>query len=232
MKYLLTSAGIKNDSIRNELVRQLGKPIEESSALLVSTAIYPFNVGPHMAHKVASGQAKSPLGELGWRSLGLLELTALPTIKEEAWLPVLEDTDALLVFGGDVLYLAYWMKKSGLANRLPHLQNLVYVGVSAGSIVTTAFNPDFESNLETIPSGNDRASMGNRALGFHDFALCVHLDHPDPMFEDSSSANVEKWASSIPVPTYAIDDQSALSVVDGRVEVITEGHWRLFNPKG
>ena len=232
MKFLLTSAGIKNQSIRHALVELLGKPVEESDALLISTAIYPFDGGPQMAQRVASGQAKSPLGEIGWRSLGLLELTALPSIKEEAWFPALEKTDALLVFGGDVLYLAYWMKKSGLADRLPHLQNLVYVGVSAGSIVTTAFNPDFESNLETIPSGNDRASIGNRALGFHDFALCVHLDHPDAMFEDSSSANVKKWASTIPVPTYAIDDQSALSVVDGRVEVITEGHWNLFNPRG
>lgn len=231
MKFLLTSAGIKNQSIRDALVTLLGKPIEESDALLIPTAIYPFGVGPEMAQKVASGQAKSPLGELGWRSLGLLELTALPSIREEAWVPLLEKTDALLVFGGDVLYLAYWMKQSGLADRLLHLKNLVYVGVSAGSIVTTAFNPDFESNLATIPPNSDRASMGNRSLGFLDFALCVHLDHPDPIHDDASMANVEKWAATIPVPTYALDDESALSVVEGHVEVVTEGNWHLFHPR-
>ena len=62
MKVLLTSAGISNTSIRNALVDLLGKPIAESSALFVPTAIY----------ALANG------GKLGWKSLGGLELTALP----------------------------------------------------------------------------------------------------------------------------------------------------------
>jgi dipeptidase E len=43
-------------------------------------------------------------------------------------------------------------------------------------------------------------------------------------------ANAEKWAGRLPVPAYAIDDQTAVAVIDGTVEVVSEGHWKLFNP--
>ena len=136
MKFLLTSAGIKNASIHKALVDLLGKPIAESSALCIPTAIYPFSVGPSMAYRFISGLGPSPLTELGWKSLGVLELTALPSIKRENWVTPVEEADALLVFGGDVLYLCRWMRESGLAELLPSLRKTVYVGVSAGSMVT------------------------------------------------------------------------------------------------
>jgi dipeptidase E len=164
-------------------------------------------------------------------SLGVLELTALTSIQEESWVPMLRQTDVLYVWGGDVLYLSYWMKKSGLANLLPTLTELVYMGCSAGSIVTTPYNTDAEFNLQFVPSGHEMALEADKALGLVDFALCVHLDDPDPMFEDSSMANAEKWAAGVPIPTYAIDDETAIKVVDGAVEVVSEGHWKLFNPE-
>jgi hypothetical protein len=48
--------------------------------------------------------------------LGVLELTALPSINEEDWVPMVRETDVLLVNGGDPLYLCYWMRQSGLAD--------------------------------------------------------------------------------------------------------------------
>lgn len=229
MNFLLTSSGIANPTIRDALVEMLGKPIAESSALIVPTAIYPFPGGSVRAWEAICGRAKSPLSDLGWRSLGVLELTALPSIQEESWVPAVREADALLVWGGNVLYLCHWMRRSGLAELLPSLERLVYVGVSAGSIATTAYNCDAESNLQFVPPGSDMALESERALGMVDFALCVHLDNPDPMFEDSSMANVERWAASVPVPTYAIDDETALKVSGGTVEVVSEGHWRLFD---
>jgi len=229
MKLLLTSGGISNPSIAEALVGLLGKPIAESSALIIPTAIYPFPDGAAGAWRAVCGQAPSPLSEVGWKSLGVLELTALPSIQEESWIPMVRQTDALLVWGGDVMYLSYWMRQSGLADLLPSLSDSVYVGVSAGSIVMTPYNCDAEFNLQYVPAGSDRAREGDRALGLVDFALRVHLDRDG--FEDSSMANVETWASEIPAPTYAIDDQSALKVVDGAVEVVSEGNWRLFNPR-
>jgi dipeptidase E len=139
---------------------------------------------------------------------------------------LLRETDALLVWGGDVLYLTYWMRQSGLAELLPSLSDLVYVGVSAGSIVLTPYNCDAEFDLQFVPAGSDQVREGDRALGFVDFGLRVHLDREG--FEDSTMTEVEKWASEIPAPTYAIDDQTAVRVVDGAVEVVSEGNWKLF----
>ncbi len=221
MKFLLTSAGIKNPSIHNALVDLLGKPIAEASALCIPTAIYPFSVGPAMAYRFISGLATSPLTELGWKSLGVLELTALPSIKREHWVAAVEETDALLVYGGDVLYLCRWMRESGLADLLPSLRETVYVGVSAGSMVTA---PIFG---ETYDDPNTPFVI-DKGLGLVDFALLPHLDHEN--HPESSTANVERMAAEVPVPLYAIDDETAIKVTDGTVEVVSEGHWKLFAP--
>lgn len=228
MKFLLTSAGISNPSISDALVDLLGKPIAQSSALFIPTGIYPFPGGAGMAWKAICGKGPNPLCELGWKSLGVLELTALPTIREENWVPMVRETDALLVFGGDVLYLTYWMRQSGLANLLPSLTETVYVGVSAGSIAVTPYNCDTEFDLQFVLDGSDMRQGADRALGLVDFTLYPHLDHPE--MPDTTLANIEKWASGIPVPTYAIDDATAIMVIDGTAEVVSEGTWRLFNP--
>ena len=230
VKLLLTSSGISNQSIVDALEDLLGKPIRESSALYVPTGIYPFPGGAVRAHDAIIGTAKSPLCGLGWKSLGVLELTALPSIQRESWVPTLKETDALLVGGGNVLYLTHWMQQSGLAELLPSLDNLVYVGVSAGSIVMTPYNFDAEFNRQFVPPGSDMGRQSERALGLVDFAVCVHLDNPDPMFDDSSMANIEKWATQIPASTYAIDDMSAVKVNGETVDVVSEGNWKMFSP--
>jgi dipeptidase E len=230
VKLLLTSSGISNQSIHDALVELLGKPIAESSALFVPTAIYPFPGGGANAWRAISGGAKSPLCELGWKSLGLLELTALPSIQRESWVPTLQETDALLVWGGNVLYLCHWMRQSGMADLLPTLENLVYVGVSAGSIAMTPYNFDAEWNLQFVPSGSDMALESEMTLGLVEFAVCVHLDNPDPNFEDSTMAKVGEWAAGVPAPTYAIDDETAIKVSGSTIEVVSEGHWKLFAP--
>jgi dipeptidase E len=222
MKFLLTSAGIKNTSIHNALVALLGKPISESTALCIPTAIYPFAVGPSLAYRFISGLGPSPLTELGWKSLGVLELTALPSIKRENWVAPVEEADALLVFGGDVLYLCRWMRESGLADLLPSLRKTVYVGVSAGSMVTA---PIFG---ETYDDPNAPFVI-EKGLGLVDFALLPHMDHEN--HPESSAVKVERMAAKVPVPTYAIDDETAIKVVDGVAEVISEGYWKRFMPQ-
>jgi dipeptidase E len=228
MKFLLTSSGIRNPSIAGALVDLLGKPIVESTALFIPTGVYPFSGGGEMAWKAIHGQAPSPLCQLGWKSLGMLELTALPTIREENWVPAVREADALLVWGGDVLYLTYWLRQSGLADLLPSLSDTVYVGVSAGSIAVTPYNCDVEFDLGFVPDGSDMAAGGDRALGLVDLTLYPHFNDPD--MEDTELSNIQKWASGIPVPTYAIDDDTAIKVVEGTVEVISEGDWKLINP--
>lgn len=226
MQILLTSAGISNPSIAEALVEMLGKPIAESTALLIPTAVHPFPGGARMAFEAITGAASSPLAGLGWKSLGVLELTALPTIRPESWVPMVREADALLVWGGDVLYLCHWMRESGLAELLPSLES-VYVGVSAGSIAVTPYNCDAEFDLDFVPDGSDMASRAE-PLGLVDFTLYPHLGHAD--MPDTSLASIERWASGVPVPTYAIDDATAITVVDGQVEVVSEGEWERFEP--
>ena len=152
MKLLLTSAGISNASIRTALVDLLGKPIAEASALFVPTAIYGILGGGDIVRRVINGILGDPFCELGWKSLGLLELTALPSIKQELWVPALQETDALLVGGGDCQYLTYWMQQSGLAALLPSLLNkMVYVGLSAGSMIMTRYGTTYGNQSVTQP---------------------------------------------------------------------------------
>jgi dipeptidase E len=222
MRFLLTSAGIKNTSIHGALVDLLGKPIAESSALCIPTAAYGHPMaGPGAAWRFISGrEPRTPMCELGWKSLGVLELTALPSIDEEQWVPMVQETDVLLVNGGDPLYLCYWMRQSGLADLLPSLR-AVWVGLSAGSMVMAPnVGEDFVG--WTPPTGADEG------LGLVDFSMFPHLDNKD--LPDNCMANAEKWAASVPVPGYAIDDQTAIKVTDGSVEVVSEGHWKLFAP--
>ena len=153
--------------------------------------------------------------------MGVLELTALPSIDEEHWVPKVQETDALLVGGGDSLYLCHWMRQSGLADLFPSLRAVVYVGLSGGSMVMTP-NIGEDVVLWKPPTG------GDRALGIVDFSIFPRVDHED--MPDNSMAEAEKWAAGLPVPAYAIDDQTAIKVTDGAVEVVSEGHWKLFTP--
>jgi dipeptidase E len=230
MKFLLTSSGIANSSIRNALVELLGKPIAESGALCIPTAAYACPGGAAMAWRFLRGVAKSPLSEVGWKSLGVLELTALPSLSRDRWVPLVQEADALLVYGGDVLYLCYWMRQSGLADLLPQLpRETVYVGVSAGSMVVTPyFGKAYDDWFCRQPPASHLPKGDERALGLMDFSVFPHLDHPES--PDNSLANAARWAAKGPVPTYAIDDQTAIKVIDGVVEVVSEGHWKRFVP--
>ncbi|MET3548314.1 dipeptidase E [Paenibacillus favisporus] len=222
MKFLLTSAGINNKSIQDALVDMLGKPIAESSALCIPTAMYghPW-VGPGVkAWQFISGNSENPMVELGWKSVGVLELTALPSIAEDRWVPLVRETDVLLVAGGDALYLCHWMRQSGLADLLPSL-NAVYVAMSAGSMVMAPnIGEDFVG--WTPPNG------GDETLGLVDFSMFPHLDHE--LLPGNTMAAAERWAAGMQRPSYAMDDQTAIKVIDGAVEVVSEGHWKLFSP--
>ena len=222
MKLLLTSGGVTNGSIRSALVEMLGKPIEQSTALLVPTAQWgqpmcsPETVWRTVADRW-DGQAG--LVGLGWKSVGVLELTALPTIGEERWVSWVREADVLLVDGGEAVYLAHWMLESGLADLLPSLPDTVWVGVSAGSMVMTPrVGPQF---VDWRPDGTDET------LGVVGFSVFPHLDYPG--WSSITTESARRWAANIPGPAYAIDDQTAISVVDGTLEVVSEGNWEYFD---
>jgi dipeptidase E len=218
MRLLLTSAGITNTSIRAALLELLGRPIVECRALLISTASYPLRGGPELAWNFIAGEEpRTPMAELGWKSVGVLELTALPSIDRATWLAAVHDADVLLVNGGDAIYLDRWLRESGLAELLPSL-GAVYVGLSAGSLVMAPRIADVFAGW-TSPAGGE-------GLGMVDFEIFPHLDNPE--LPENTMVDAERWASGVTGAGYAIDDQTAITVVDGTVEVVSEGHWRLF----
>jgi dipeptidase E len=223
MKFLLTSAGIKNASIHTALVDLLGKPIAESNALCIPTAGYGHpSMSPENSWRFISGrEPECPMCELGWKSLGVLELTALPSIGQERWASWVRATDVLLVNGGDALYLAYWMRQSGLADLLPSLRETVWVGLSAGSMVMTPRIGTYFVQWKP-PTG------GDETLGMVDFSIFPHLDHVD--LPHNTMADAERWADTLTNPAYAIDDETAIKVIDGSIEVVSEGHWKRFTP--
>ena len=219
MKLLLTSAGIKNATIRDALEEMLGRSIEESTALCIPTGTYVSPGGAASAWRFIAGRASTPMCELGWKSLGVLELAALPSIGRDVWLPMVQETDAILVNGGDPMYLSYWMKESGFADALATQYDGVYVGLSAGSMVLAPqVGEDFVRWRP--PEG------GDTTLGLIDFSIFPHLDHVD--MPTNAMADAEQWAATLSGPAYALDDESAIRTVDGALDVISEGHWRFF----
>jgi dipeptidase E len=218
MKLLLTSGGVTNPSIQEALVDLLGKPLGEATALCIPTAEYGHRAcTPESAWRFVAGRSPSPMCDLGWASVGLLELTALPSIGRDRWEPWVRAADVFLVDGGDATYLCHWMRESGLADLLPSLSEQVWVGVSAGSMVMTPrIGADFVS---WDPPGGD-----DTTLGVVDFSIFPHLDHE--MMPGNTLAEAERWADELGLPAYAIDDQTALAVADGRVRVVSEGRWR------
>lgn len=220
MKLLLTSAGIKNATIEKALIDLLGKPISDCNALCIPTALYGHPAaGPRQAWRCISGQETgTPTVGLGWKSVGVLELTALPSLPEERWLPLLRETDVLLVEGGDAAYLCHWLRESGLADLLPSLRETVWVGVSAGSMVIT---PRVGEDFVTWKS-----PAGDSTLGLVEFSIFPHLDNPG--LPHNTMAAAERWAASIGGPAYAIDDETAIRVVGKDVEVVSEGRWKLL----
>ena len=230
MKLLLTSAGITNPSIRTALVNLLGKPTTAAKAVCIPTAIYALPSGSsdswatlHLFH------------ELGWQDYGVLELTTLPSILESDWLPAVEAADVIIVGGGNTGYLSYWMHRSGLADKLPALlKHKVYVGVSAGSMVVThSLNVDRDVLARTGTYYDDEYDEtappnagSDKTLKLVNFVVRPHLNAD--YFPAITLENMEKAAAKIDVPLCTFDDQTAIQVIDDKVDVISEGAWKRF----
>ena len=219
MKMLLTSGGVTNESIRKSLIGLIGKEPQSSRALCIPTAqwAHPYCSPESVRNLIAATPDFKYFTGIEWASLGVLELTALPTIGIERWRPWVESADVILADGGDATYLCHWMRQSGFVDLLPALKDKVWVGVSAGSMVMTPRIGTYFVEWSQAPN--------DRCLGQVDFSIFPHLN----AFPTNTILAAEKWAKEIGIPAYAIDEQTAIQVVDAKVEVISEGYWREFN---
>jgi dipeptidase E len=230
MKLLLTSAGLSNESIRTALAELMGKSIGDAKLVFVPTAMHAVAEGCKYMWEDIARQS-----EIGWGSASMLELTALPSVLESHWLPDVRGADVIMVDGGNTPYLSYWFEQSGFAARLPTLlERSVYAGVSAGSIVVShslMINAD-KLKSEGVYSDDQYGDRAPLHFG-SDFTLklcaCCAAPHLNASyFEHVSMADMERVCAQVDAPVYAMDDQTALKVVDDRIEVISEGDWKLL----
>lgn len=220
MKLLLTSSGLANISIANALFELTGKKPEETTIVFIPTA-----------SNVKIGDKDwliADLINLKKQNFKSIEITDISAVDEKIWKPCLERADVLYFEGGNSYYLMRWLNKSGLSKLLPELlKNKVYVGVSAGSMVT---NPDLALKLSPIIYEENRLETEElKGLNLVDFYFLPHLNSEH--FKKMRRENIEKVGQEISRPIYALDDNSALKIINGKIEVISEGEWFVVNEK-
>jgi dipeptidase E len=231
MKLLLTSAGTTSESIANALRELLGKPTKEAKIAVIPTA-----------HNAETGDKGWMIEEnlirpyvLGWKEFSIIDLAAVTSLDRDLWWPQLEQADVLLVGGGNTFYLSHWMQASGVFDALPKwLESKIYVGISAGSQIV---GDSLRVSSEAIAKGEQlraeydelgpQGQSSSKTLKLVDFALRPHLNSPN--FPKIREAFLARAAAKLDVPMYALDDQSSIKVINDKIEVISEGTWRLFD---
>lgn len=218
MKLLLTSSGIKNASIAKALFELVGKKPEDTSLVFIPTAA---NV--EMGDKSWLIDDLVALQKLGFKSIDIADISA---VEQKVWQPKIEAADILFFEGGNTYHLMGWLNKSGLAALMPELlRTKVYVGVSAGSMVAcptlmlSTSQIVYEEDLDQIKDMN--------GLHLIDSYCLPHLN--SPYFKRSRKDVIEGAVKGMTETVYALDDNSALKVVDGAIEVVSEGEWFVVN---
>jgi dipeptidase E len=218
MKLLLTSGGITNKSIAAALFDLVAKRPEETSVVFVPTAA-----------NVVEGDKSwfiNDLANLKKQNFKSIEIADISAVPETIWRPKFEEADVLFLEGGDACHLMKWINKSGLFAILPGLlKSKIYVGVSAGSMVT---NKRLDIRiLQTIYEENMDAIKNMVGLNLVDFFFLPHLNDPD--FRYLKENFIREAVKDFPEKTFALDDNSALKVIDGKVEVVSGGKWFIIN---
>ena len=217
MKLLLTSGGLTNKSIEKALFDLVGKEPEDTSLVFIPTA---SNV--KMGDKDWFIDDLINIQKQNFKSVSIADISAVP---EDIWRPQMEEADILFFEGGDTYHLMKWINKSGLVNILPEfLKTKVYVGSSAGSMST---NPDLVPKMSQIIYGDDMEEKPMAGLNYVNFYFLPHLNSPH--FPACIEEKIGEVAKTLSKKIYALDDQSALKVVDGKVEIVTEGKYLEFN---
>jgi dipeptidase E len=218
MKLLLTSAGITNPSIAKALFELVGKRPEETSLVFIPTASN-VEVGD-------KGWLIDDLVNLKKLNLKSIDIADISAVGPEIWKPKFEAADVLFFEGGNSYHLMRWIEKSGLNLILPILlKNKVYVGLSAGSMVASI---DLAIKLSQIVYEEDLNETENMAgLGLVDFYFLPHLN--SPYFRNLREDFIRKATEGMSKTIYAMDDDSALEIIDGAVAVVSEGKWFAIN---
>ncbi len=219
MKLLLTSGGFENKSIIKALQELVIKPFSELKIAFIPTAA-----------NLESGDKKDwfiedliQLKNLNFNSIDIVDISALP---KEIWLERLKEVDIIYVEGGNTYHLMYWFNKSGLSEILPELLTTkIYIGASAGSLIVTP--SILNSKSEKVFAQKIHQKISDKGLSFVDFMVEPHINNK--YMPESTFANLEKKSKNYKYPIYCLDDNSAIKIDGDKLEVVSEGVWKLFN---
>lgn len=220
MKLLLTSSGFRNRSIAKALADLIDKPFAKTNLAFIPTAA---NV--EEGDKLWLIDDLANCKKLGFKTIDIVDISA---ISKELWEPRLNEADVLMFGGGNTFHLIYWIRKSGLEELLPRLlKKRVYVGVSAGSMVTS--RRILLSESKKLYYEDLKGYQDERGLDFVSFQIRPHLNNS--YFPNVKEEILKEQAKKIPEQIYALDDEMAIKVSDKNVEVIGQGEYLLLNAK-
>jgi dipeptidase E len=217
MKLLLTSAGIRNQTILKGLDELADKPLDQLKVAFIPTAA-----------NLESGDKDwliDDLRRLSFLKFSQIDIVDISALPKEIWLTRLKEADILFVEGGNTYHLMYWFNKSGLSKILPKLlETKIYIGVSAGSIIATPslINADFESK----PLKKINEEIFHEGLKLVDFMIEPHIN--SEYFPDSTLEKLAKRSKKYNSPVYGIDDETAIKIDGDKIEVISNGVWKKF----
>ncbi len=210
MKLMLTSSGITNPSLAKAL-KTLVK--EDLKIAFIPTA------------------ANNKGGDKDWlindlancRKIGEVDIVDISALKKNDWLSRLKWANVIFLGGGDTVYLMDWIVKSGLVEELPSLlKTRVYAGISAGSIV---LNKKLSASREFLYG--DETKDSPKGLGYVDFYVRPHLNSAHyPKLRDEF---LKELAPKFDGDLYALDDNSAIILNEGKIEVVSEGKWIKYS---
>lgn len=232
MKLLLTSNGLSNDSIANALEDLVEKPRKEIKIAFIPNAAFPVDDFTNESREWLVNDLYR-IKEF----CGFIDIVSLVDLTPEEILERLEYSDVIFVGGGNTFYLSYCLEKSGVFDVLPNLlETRVYAGISAGSMIATASirtasqaikNPDKFIDEEYGELGPKGRSAG-RSVKLVDFVVRPHFNNKS--FPNVRADFMEEIVREVKLPLYAIDDNSAIKVDGDKIEVISEGDWKLIAP--
>lgn len=234
MKLLLTSSGLRNESLREALRGMLDKPASECNFLFIPTSYH--GAVSDMTWLVDDFYNAH---RMGWKKFMVLDIAVKDSWDKKLWWHMIEEADVIQMGGGNASYLSYWLQKSGLFDALPELlKTKVYIGISAGTMVMTAGLQSHDILSEDVPESYEvplddpklpPGQVSRKTLELTDFLFRPHWGKPEPKYDKLNEAAVHKAYTVLKKPIYLVDDETGIKIVDGKLEVISEGRWVLVD---
>lgn len=213
---LLTSAGLTNNFIAQELSQLVGKPLPEVNLLFIIT--------PSISD---SGDKQWVISNLvdfqkcNFKSIDIIDIAGLP---EEKWKKRFKEADVLCFGGGNEIYLAEVLSKAGMKEYLlSDLNDKVYMGISAGSMVAGMFLTDELYPL--IFTEEDFGKVTTAPMGLYNFCFIPHLNSEFFKFKkDRLESLKDKFVTDV----CSTDDETAISIDGDELKIIGEGDYWIF----